>query len=120
MFRKFDIACAIVLGLARATVAEPLPMPTEGETFWGLGTTGVLCYREPCPWHGVFPVYRDGRRGRPLSNLDHRQPPPLRADDKDRARIEAAFAEGGCVVAEGHFEGKTLVVRRLLGNCRDL
>ena len=38
--------------------------------------------------------------------------------DADRARIEDAFARGGCVVAEGHFDGETLVVLRIAGECR--
>ncbi len=120
MIAKPILAFALALGLTGAAHAEILPLPAQGESFWGLGTTGMLCYQEPCPWNGVFPVYRDGTRGRPLSRFDQRQPPPLRADAAARARIEAAFEKGGCVVAEGHFEGETLVVRQLLGDCRGL
>ena len=120
MFRKSILAASLLTGLAAGAKAEPLPLPAEGETFWGLGTTGIQCYRAPCPWRGVFPITPDGKRGRPLSNGDQRQPPPLDAGDGDRARIVAAFADSGCVVAEGHFEGETLVVRRLLGDCRGL
>ena len=120
MFRKIILACLLALAPATGVVGEPLPLPAAGEAFWGLGTTGIQCYREPCPWHGVFPIGQDGKRGRPLSHLDQRQPPALDASEGDRARIEEAFAESGCVVAEGHFEGGTLVVRRLLGDCRGL
>lgn len=100
-----------------AGLSEPLPLPAEGETFWGLGSTGIFCYQPPCPWTGIFPIERDGTRGRPLSQFDQRQPPPLRASAADRSRIEAAFAEGDCVVAEAHFEGTIMVVRRLVGDC---
>lgn len=120
MFRQIIFAFALTLDLAGAASAEILPLPAQGETLWGLGTTGIMCYRAPCPWRGVFPVDQDGTRGRPLSRFDQRQPPPLRADDKIRARIEAAFEGEDCVLAEGHFEGETLVVRRLLGDCRGL
>lgn len=122
MFRKIDLTISLLvltLGLAGPAQAEILPPPAEGEAFWGLGATGVLCYRDPCPRHGVFPIHRDGTRGLPLSRIDQRQPPPLRADERDRARIEDAFHSGGCVVAEGHFEGEMLVVLRLLGDCRE-
>ncbi|RDE09161.1 hypothetical protein [Pelagibacterium lacus] len=100
-----------------ACLSEPLPLPAEGETFWGLGNTGIFCYRPPCPWTGIFPIERDGSRGWPLSRFDQNQPPPLRASAADRSRIEAAFEEGGCVVAEAHFEGRIMVVRRLVGDC---
>ena len=40
------------------------------------------------------------------------------AGDADRGRIEDAFARSGCVVAEGHFDGETLVVLRIAGECR--
>lgn len=120
MLSRTALAFALALGLTGAANAEMLPLPTAGETYWGLGTTGIFCYQEPCPWHGVFPINQDGTRGRPLSHVDQRQPPPLRADETARARIEAAFEKGGCVVGEGHFEGETLVVRGLLGDCRGL
>lgn len=111
------IMLILTLGLTGPAHAEILPPPADGEAFWGLGATGVLCYREPCPRHGVFPIHRDGTRGLPLSRIDQRQPPPLHGDERDRARIEDAFDSGGCVVVEGHFEGAVLVVLRLLGDC---
>lgn len=118
MFRRV-LAAALILSAAsmQALSLEPLPVPAEGEAFWSLGATGIDCYRLPCPWHGVFRIDPDGTRSRPLSRHDMTEPPPLEANDADRARIEDAFASDGCVVAEGHFEGETLVVARIAGEC---
>ncbi|MBB1492460.1 hypothetical protein H5395_13125 [Paracoccus sp. MC1854] len=120
MFRSILAAALLLSGTApQALEPEPLPVPAEGEQFWGLGSTGILCYRPPCPWRGVFRIDPDGTGTRPLSGNDLPEPPPLEAGAGDRARIEAAFADSGCVVAEGHFRGDTLVVARIAGECRD-
>jgi len=117
---RSTLAAALILTITatQALHAEALPVPAEGEEFWGLGSTGMYCYRAPCPWRGVFRIDPDGTRDRPLSGEDMTEPPPLQASEADRARIEEAFAANGCVVAEGHFEGETLVVARLVGECR--
>jgi hypothetical protein len=120
MFRCLLAAALVLSGAAlQAQEPEPLPVPAEGRQFWGLGATGILCYRAPCPWRGVFRIAPDGTRSRPLSGDDLPGPPPLEASAGDRARIEAAFTDPGCVVAEGHFRGGTLVVARIAGECRD-
>lgn len=118
MFRSI-LAAALILTAtaAQALDAEALPVPAKGEQFWGLGSTGIDCVRLPCPWRGVFRIDPDGTRDRPLSRHDMTEPPPLKADEADRARIEDAFAKDGCVVAEGHFDGETLVVARIAGEC---
>ena len=119
MFRN-SLAAALILAAtaAQSLDAEALPVPAEGEQFWGLGSTGLYCYRAPCPWRGVFRIDPDGASHRPLSAGDLTEPPPLQSGEADRARIEDAFAGHGCVVAEGHFEGETLVVARIAGECR--
>jgi len=114
---KTMLTAVLAVTLVGSAHAEILPLPAEGETFWGLGNTGILCDADPCPRHGVFPIFRDGTRGRPLSSFDKPEPPLLRADDVIRSRIETAFDEDRCVVAEGHYDGEILVVRRLLGDC---
>lgn len=120
MFGKIVFSLTLILGLAGAARAEQLPLPEPGESLWGLGATGISCYQEPCPRYGVFQIHRDGRFELPLSRRNQPQPPPLRADKPDRDRIERSFETGGCVMAEGHFEGRTLVVRRVWGDCHDL
>lgn len=118
MFRSTLVAALILTATAaQAFSDEPLPVPPEGEQFWGLGSIGIDCVRLPCPWRGVFRIHPDGTFDRPLSRNDLTAPPPLQARDGDRGRIEDAFASDGCVVAEGHFEGKTLVVARIGGEC---
>lgn len=89
MFRSI-LAAALVLSASavQALSIEPLPVPADGEQFWGLGTTGIYCVKAPCPWRGVFRIHPDGTRDRPLSGHDLTAPPPLRAGDADRARIE--------------------------------
>lgn len=116
---RSTLAAALILwaGAVQALPVEPLPVPAGGEQFWGLGSTGINCYRAPCPWRGVFRMNPDGTRDRPLSGHDMTELPLLEADKADRTRIEGAFASGGCVVAEGHFEGETLVVARIAGEC---
>ena len=116
---RSTLAAALILwaGAVQAFPVEPLPVPAGGEQFWGLGSTGINCYRAPCPWRGVFRMNPDGTRDRPLSGHDMTELPLLEADKADRTRIDGAFASGGCVVAEGHFEGETLVVARIAGEC---
>jgi len=114
---KIMLAAVLAVTLVGSARAEILPLPAEGETFWGLGNTGIVCDADPCPRHGVFSMFRDGTRGRPPSSFDKLEPPLLRADEVVRRHIETAFSEDRCVVAEGHFEGEILVVRRLLGDC---
>ncbi|MRX52217.1 hypothetical protein GI374_17830 [Paracoccus sp. S-4012] len=119
MRRIIVSAAALILaaGLASAEAAEPYPVPAEGQQFWGLGKTGILCCMAPCPWRGVFPIEADGSAGRPLSAADQPDPPPMQTSDEDRARIEAAY-EDGCRIVEGRFEGETLVVTRVVAECR--
>ena len=117
MFRQIIVALILLFGLTGSAHAELLPVPANGEAFWGLGATGILCYREPCPRHGVFRIHQDGSRDLPLSRRDQYQPPLLRANDEERTQIKAAFETGGCVVVEGHFEGEILVVARLRDEC---
>lgn len=117
MLRPTVFAFVLAVCLTGGANAEILPLPSEGETFWGLGSTGLTCTAEPCVRHGIFSIQRDGTRGVPLSDVEQPQPPDLRANDLIRTRIESAYEEGRCVVAEGHFEGPVLVVRQLLGEC---
>jgi hypothetical protein len=117
MFRLFLPFAALILSACAASAqAEPLPVPSEGEGFWAIGVTGIHCYRAPCPWRGIAPIASDGSAGSPLSPADQPAPPPLRASKADRARIDAAYAQD-CLVVEGHFEGETLVVARVLAQC---
>lgn len=118
--RRNILAAALILsaGAVQAFEVEPLTVPADGEQFWGLGSTGIYCVKAPCPWCGVFRIDPDGTSDRPLSGADMGGPPPLRANEADRKRIEDAFAGHGCVVAEGRFEGDTLVVVRIAGECR--
>lgn len=82
----------------------------------GLGSTGILCYRDPCPRHGVFRIGTDGTRGHPLSHED--QPEPhLRGKDRHLPQVRAAFAEGECLLASAQLEGDILVIAALHGPC---
>lgn len=118
MFLSILSAALILTATAAPALdAEALPVPAEGEQFWVLGSTGIDCYRLPCPWRSVFRIDPDSTRNRPLSRHDMTEPPLLKATEADRARIEDAFANDGCVVAEAHFEGETLVVSRIAGEC---
>lgn len=111
------LTALVLLGPAGPAPAEPLPEPAEGNLFWGMGNTGIMCVTTPCPWTGVFQINRDGSREFPLSGDDAPAPPPLRADEADRARIAAAYSGGSCVIVEGRFDGDTLIVARVLGDC---
>ena len=57
MFRSI-LAAALVLSASAVSALsiEPLPVPADGEQFWGLGTTGIYCVKAPCPWRGVFRI----------------------------------------------------------------
>ncbi|WP_283180077.1 hypothetical protein [Gemmobacter sp. 24YEA27] len=118
MIRIF--ATLVALSLAPAAQADgtapALPEPAAGQSWWGLGSTGILCYQLPCPFHGVFPIARDGTRGKPLSPGDDRDP-NLGGPDADLTRIRAAFAAGECLIAEGRLEDDRLLISRIHGHC---
>lgn len=109
----------LVLGFATPVRAEVLPPPAEGQSYWGFGATGIHCYQQPCLWHGIFPVARDGTRGTPLAQANG-SGPPLEASMSDRVQISEALAEGGCIIAEGRLEENILTISRILGACRDV
>lgn len=112
-------AVLLALFLPFGAHADVLPAPAEGQSWWGLGATGILCYQLPCPFNGVFPISRDGTRGRPLSAENERDP-NLGGNDANLARIRDAFAAGDCVIAEGRLAGDRLVVSRILGSCEEI
>lgn len=118
MSRPLAATLSLLLSLPSGTaLAEAMPAPSEGNSLWGMGATGMQCYHQPCPWRSIFPIHQDGSHDRPLSSDDMDLPPPLEASDTDRARIEAAFETGGCVIVDGRLDSGTMIVARVLGEC---
>lgn len=102
---------------ARAAGPVETASPAQEDRLWGVGTTAWLCYRPPCGWRGVFPVAEDGTRGRPLTIHDQPQPPLMSGDPVELAHIRRTYLDHGCLLVEGHWQDRWLVVRRVVGDC---
>jgi hypothetical protein len=81
-----------------------------------VGSTGILCYMEPCPWRGIVDV------GRPHAGLNRplwwgNELPPMEGPAADKDRIVEAWDAYECVLVEGDFDGRVLRVNRLLESC---
>jgi hypothetical protein len=97
--------------------AALLVSPSQAESMaiglLNVGATGLHCYQAPCPWRGIF--FANGR-GRPLWSGEAL--PAINANAGGRQAISTAWEEHACVTVEGAFDGRTLTVRRVLGNCQ--
>lgn len=85
-----------------------------GLTELRVGQTNILCYREPCPRHGV------ARADRPAGPSDllwsGEVPPPMSGSAEDRIRLLESYREG-CTLIMGRFEHGVLEVAGILGPC---
>lgn len=88
--------------------------PTVGRL--AVGKTGIHCMKQPCPWRGIVDLADNTRKPlRPLwSNSDL---PRLVASADDSKRLREAWSEHGCLAVFGAFDGQTLRVDKILGNC---
>lgn len=94
----------------------PTRHPTAVEGVWGIGSTGIMCYRAPCPSRGMF-MYDPDNPG-PLSPQDVMiLLPRLAGSEADQREIEAAWAESRCVYVEGRIDDGILHVDRIAGAC---
>lgn len=85
---------------------------------WGIGRTGVMCYMEPCPRRGIFPVSADGQeRGFPISRLDQPEPHFVSADPFVTQSVATAYSDGSCLVVEARRIGDGLDILRIVGQC---
>lgn len=83
-----------------------------------IGSTGIMCLREPCPRIGVMAASEPGkpRLGRPM--FAGGEPPPLRGSDADVAAVRKAWTADGCLLVEGRFSRPPLLeIRRVVGPC---
>jgi len=95
-----------------ALLASPSEADATTSGLLNVGSTGILCYQAPCPWRGIAQADGDGK---PLWWGD--ELPEMVADAGDRQRIAAAWEAFECVLVEGAFNGTTLSVQQVVGNC---
>jgi hypothetical protein len=81
-----------------------------------VGSTGIMCVTEPCPWRGITepPDMRPDPL-RPLWSGDAL--PPVTGSEDDRACVSEAWDEYQCIEIEGSFDGETLHVAEVIGAC---
>jgi len=101
-------------GMAEASIGGDEPAPVDG-TF-RIGSTGIHCVREPCPWRGITRIGEDGHReGWPLWSGS--ESPVVKADDDTQRRIDASWRDHGCLIVQGRFEKGELAVHRVISEC---
>ena len=104
--------------LLAPTVANPSAQngaaPLEG--VFRIGRTGIYCMRKPCPWRGITKMREDGVvQGKPVWAGD--ELPIVEASPADRARIRSSWRDSGCLLVQGQFEERRLVVRHITDDC---
>jgi hypothetical protein len=106
-----------VLGVALTHAVAAQEAQPDGTVLLRVGHPGIHCYKEPCPWRGIALV--DGESGsasmRPLWSGS--APPKMDAASDDEQFVVEAWREFGCVLVEGGFDGTTLTVDRIVGDC---
>lgn len=88
-----------------------------------IGSTGVLCYMEPCPWRGVVDLNDQNRD--PLRPIwDGAQVPSLSADAPVIEQIRAVWEARQCIEVEGAVvetalgdKPPVLRVDKIVGDC---
>ena len=109
-------ALAVLSGGAPAAPVPELDAAPAHDGLFRVGTTGILCYQEPCPRRGIVPVdAEDPGRWRPI--WSGAKPPALQGSAGDQRHIAAAWADGGCLIVGGFFVEETLHVRQIHGDC---
>lgn len=126
MMDMFEEGCRMgALVLAGAFVLLPVPAGQaraggSGEPLrLEVGTTGIHCHTEPCPWRGIRAAAGDVPGGFRDLLWSGQEFPEIRAAAQDRARVIAAWDAYGCLVVEGAFDGDRLHIASILGTCRD-
>lgn len=98
---------------------SPVLAANEGNAGIGrlaVGKTGIQCMTQPCPWRGIVDL--DDNMREPLRPLwSGSDLPALAASDEDAARLRDVWSDHGCLAVFGAFDGKTLRVDKILGNC---
>lgn len=116
---KRIVGClATLLLLSSQTYAQNKKrlLPNTVEGVWGIGSTGIMCYRPPCPWRGTFvhdPENTAPRSAQAIIPLL----PRLDASEDDRREIETAWKEFRCVLVKGRMQDGILKVDRIAGKC---
>ncbi|MFC3690857.1 hypothetical protein [Chenggangzhangella methanolivorans] len=108
------------IALALGSLAAA-PAASDERSFEGrlkIGSTGVMCVKEPCPRIGVLAASEPGkpRFGRPMFAGD--APPPMSGATADQEAVAAAWRADGCLVIEGRFSRPPLLeIDRVEGPC---
>lgn len=110
---------AVFMSISLPSLAADLPASNTGVevSLWGIGRTGVMCYMEPCPWQGIFPISRTGERGFPLSRQNQPAPRFTSEDPKVAEAVANAYSEGGCFIVEARAVGNSLDITRIVDDC---
>ena len=119
------VALFLVPAFARTSHAEVLPPVTTAPAAGPgvsepaellVGSTGILCYTEPCPWMGIMVVEDVGDVPGHLlwwgTDL-----PPFEAPGEIVARIADAWNNHGCLVVMGQLLHDIFMVSDIVGEC---
>ncbi|WP_343312667.1 hypothetical protein AAIB41_07395 [Brucella sp. BE17] len=87
-----------------------------GAMHLAVGKTNIHCMKQPCPWRGIVDLDDTAREPRRLlwSGSDL---PALVASETDAKRLRDVWSEHGCLAVAGWFNGQTLRIDKILGNC---
>lgn len=118
--RLIQAACLAVLSVGQSFAIEIIPFTGR----FAIGSIGVYCFTEPCPWRGIVELENSKRDPlRPLWTGDTL--PTLLANGKDKVRIAKAWNAWQCLVVDGTFSDDAadiggppfLRVNQILGEC---
>ncbi|MBB6181624.1 hypothetical protein HNQ75_003612 [Rhizobium flavum] len=102
-------AMAILTATGRAAAITAAP-----STQLKVGRTEIHCYKNPCPWNGVWPASRAAHPNNLLWSGP--TPPPMTGNAADLARVRSDYLEG-CTLVEARFSGRVIAVERIIGKC---
>lgn len=109
------LAIAKLLLFSAVPSAEASPVADRGDHGpLKVGRTGILCYTEPCPRHGIGPS--QGRVSPATLLWSGNRPPPMAGRKADLERIRNAYLSS-CTMVDGIFDNGVLQVNAVIGTC---
>lgn len=105
-------AAALAAACSDGSERQAAPEPPLAGTFQ-VGRLEAACVEEPCPQRGIFQL--GSISGLPVRRTESL--PPLVTDAETRRRLQKAWDDYDCLLARGTFDGKSLTVQQIEGEC---